>query len=153
MIGERDKMDIQEITIEQIEDVKRLMLAVFSGEPWNDAWTEDQLHAYLTQLMGEHHSLSFGIYLHGSLSGVSLGKIKSWCEGTEYWIEEFGVLPQMQRKGVGSQFIQEMEKALIKRGITHIVLLTERDVPAYGFYQKNGFEEKKEYAFFAKTLS
>lgn len=144
---------IREITIEQIEAVKKLMLAVFSDEPWNDVWSEEQLHAYIAQLMGERHSLSYGIYLHGRLIGVSLGKVKSWCEGTEYWIEEFGILPQMQGNGIGSRFMQEIEKDLIKRGITHIVLLTGKSVPAYCFYQKNGFEEKKEYIFLAKSLN
>ena len=71
----------------------------------------------------------------------------------EYWIEEFGIRPQMQGNGIGSRFMQEIEKDLIKRGITHIVLLTGKSVSAYCFYQKNGFEEKKEYIFLAKSLN
>ena len=33
-----------------------------------------------------------------------------------------------------------------------VVLLTEKNVPAYRFYKKNGFREKEENVFFVKAL-
>lgn len=96
--------------------------------------------------------MSFGVYQDEVLIGMALGKLKSWYAGTEYWIDEFGILPEMHQSGIGSEFIGEIEKALVKKGIAHIVLLTERNVPAYRFYQKNGFEEKEETVFFVKSI-
>ena len=96
--------------------------------------------------------MSFGVYQDEVFIGMALGKIKSWYAGTEYWIDEFGILPEMQQSGIGSEFMREIEKALVKKGIDNIVLLTERGVPAYHFYQKNGFEEKEETAFFVKSI-
>ncbi len=145
-------MNIQELNMENIEEIKRLMVAIFSGEPWNDSWTDGQLHAYISQLIGNQNSLSFGVYRDGALIGLALGKIKSWYEGTEYWVDEFGILPEMQQSGIGSAFIREIEKTLATRGISYIVLLTEKNLPAYDFYKKNGFEEKEETVFFAKAI-
>ena len=145
-------MDIRELNSGDIEKIKKLMLDIFSGEPWNDVWTDKQLHAYVSELIENKNSLSFGVYLDGNLIGMALGRTKSWYEGTEYWIEEFGIVPDRQQSGTGSAFIEELEKILVKKGIEYIVLLTERNVPAYRFYKKNGFREKEENVFFVKAL-
>ncbi len=145
-------MNIQELSMEHIEDIKKLMLDVFSGNPWNDRWTDERLHAYIFELIGSNNSLSFGIYQDDALMGMALGRIKSWYEGDEYWIEEFGIHPEMQQHGIGSKFMDEIEKKLMKKNVVHIVLLTERKVPAYHFYKKRGFKEKEESVFFVKFL-
>lgn len=59
-----------------------------------------------------------------------------------------GILPEMQQSGIGSEFIKAIEKDLKRKGISHIVLLAQKDVPAFRFYKKNGFEEKEETVFF-----
>lgn len=64
-------------------------------------WTDDKLHAYIRELMGNENSLSFGVYQDEVLTGIALGRLKSWYEGTEYWIDEFGILPKMQQAGIG----------------------------------------------------
>ena len=145
-------MYIRELGIDDIEFVKRTMLEIFSGEPWNDTWTDEQLHQYILELMSNKNSLSFGAYKDDILIGISLGKIKSWYEGTEYWIDEFGILPMMQQNGNGSAFMNEIEIAAAEKGIEYIVLLTERNVPAYQFYKRNGFNEKEETVFFFKQI-
>lgn len=103
-------------------------------------------------MIGNKNSLSFGAYKDEILIGMALGRIKSWYEGTEYWIDEFGILPEMQQSGLGTKFIHEIEQVLAGKGFAHIVLLTERNVPAYRFYQKNGFEEMVDTVFFVKPI-
>lgn len=48
--------------------------------------------------------------------------------------------------------MKAIEKALAEKGIRQVVLLTERHVPAYHFYRKNGFEEKEDTVFFVKSI-
>ena len=55
-------MRIQELNMDNIEDIKKLMIAIFSREPWNDKWTDDQLYRYISELIGNKNSLSFGFY-------------------------------------------------------------------------------------------
>ena len=40
-------MEIRELNMSDIESVKRLMIDIFSVEPWNDVWTDDKLHTYI----------------------------------------------------------------------------------------------------------
>ena len=75
------------------------------------------------------------------LIGLSMGRIKHWYQGTEYCIDEFCAAGRFQNKGIGSRFLREIEAYLADRGIRHIFLLTDRDVPAHAFYLKNRFRE------------
>ena len=107
---------------------------------------------YVSELINNKNSLSFGLFENNNMIGMALGHIKHWYEGTEYWIDEFGVLPEKQQCGIGTEFLTGIEKALEGKGIIYIALLTERTVPAYYFYKRNGFDEKKETSFFVKRV-
>lgn len=119
---------------------------------WKDIWTNEQLNIYVLELIGNNNSLSLGLYEKGNLIGISLGRVKHWCEGTEYWIDEFGILPEEQENSYGSEFLRKIEYFLDEKNIAAIVLLTEKTVPAYRFYKKNGFFEKDEQTFLVKGV-
>lgn len=131
-----------------------MICKTFSREPWNDNWADaGQLHAYILDLIGNRNSLSLGLYQDsGALIGVSLGRIKHWYEGNSYWIDDLAIAPEMQGQGCGSQFIALIERYARSHNIAEIVLFTERDIPAYHFYKKNGFAERSERVFFEKRL-
>ncbi len=145
-------MDIRELNLDHIDAIKRLMIDIFSKEPWNDTWTDEQLHLYVYEMIENKNSLSFGLFEDDNMIGMALGHVKHWYEGTEYWIDEFGILPAKQGDGVGTEFLVEIEQSLADKGIIYIALLTERTVPAYNFYKRNGFDEKEETSFFVKRL-
>ena len=86
------------------------------------------------------------------LTGLSLGSIIHWCTGTEYYIYEFCVMKSRQGKGVGTAFLNKVTDIAREKGATHIFLQTERTVPAYAFYKKNGFGELKEHASLFKNI-
>ncbi len=82
-------------------------------------------------MVGNKNSLPFGLFEKNELIAISLGRIKHWCSRTEYCIEEFGVIPAWQGKGIGSEFLSRIQSALREKGICAIILQTERSVPAY----------------------
>ena len=141
------------ITPESLEAVRELFLSVFEQEPWNDDWSDDvQLRLYLNDLTGQSNSLTYGLYEGEKLIGVSMGQIKHWYSGTEYYINEFCIRSDHQGQGAGTFFLEQIDKDLRTLGIEHIFLLTEKHVPAYHFYRKNGFQELRENtAFFRKV--
>ena len=122
------------------EDVKELFLSVFTASPWFDDWSdEQQFDLYISDLMGQGNSLSYGLYENGGLIALSLGRVKHWYTGTEYCIDEFCVQKAAQGRGIGTYFLKEIEKSIRKDGIIQIYLQTDVDVPAIDFYMKNGF--------------
>lgn len=81
-----------------------------------------------------------------------MGHIRHWYSGTEYYIDELCIQTDKQENGIGTYFLKEIEKGIKEIGLVQIFLQTERNVPAYGFYQKNGFCKLKEHVSFTKRI-
>ena len=130
------------------EEMKKLFLDVFSNEPWFDKWNRNQLDLYMKDLTENTNSLSFAIFDENEeLIGCSLGYIFNWWQGREYFIKEFFISRKNQSQGAGSTFLTLMKEKLRDEGVQHITLATEKTVPAYHFYQKNGFTVLEDSAF------
>ena len=139
-------MELRELSNKDINEIKQLFCDIFTNEPWNDDWSdEQQLHKYITDLIGNRNSLSLGLYECDELIGLSLGSIMHWYTGTEYYIFEFCIKTEKQGKGAGTAFLKLVEEYVKSKQITHIFLQTERTVPAFEFYRKNGFTELEDH--------
>lgn len=134
-------------------EIRELFVNVFTKEPWNDDWSdENQLRLYIHDLVGQDNSLTFGLYEGNKLIGVSMGHIKHWYTGTEYFIDELCISTEKQGQGIGTLFVSEIEKACGEMGITHLFLLTGEDAPAFSFYKKQDFCVAENMVAFAKNL-
>lgn len=87
------------------------------------------------------------------VDGISLGRVKHLYSGTEYYIEELCIKTEMQGIGIGSKFIEMIEKYLVKHNIHRIFLQTEKGMPAYDFYRKMDYNELIEHVSFVKNFS
>ena len=48
--------------------------------------------------------------------------------------------------------MKSIEEKAAEKGAVYITFLTEKQVPAYQFYRKNGFQEREENVFFVKQI-
>lgn len=145
--------EIRELGIENIEEIKSLIFKIFTIEPWNDDWSDStQLHEYTMDLIGNRNSLSLGLFENDELIGLSLGSIMHWYSGTEYYIFEFCIKTDNQGMGKGTEFLEKVQEYVKRKQVTHIFLQTERTVPAYDFYQKNGFKTLNDHVSLVKYL-
>lgn len=145
--------EIRELSPDNFEEIKEFFRNVFTKEPWNDDWSDaEQLHKYILDLTGNPNSLSFGLFEDGNMIGLSMGSVKHWFRGTEYCIDEFCIKTEEQGHGLGTQFLKGIETHIIQKGLKSVFLQTNRNVPAYKFYLKNGYCEMKDHVSFAKDL-
>lgn len=146
-------MKLKELCFSDMEMVKQLFLSVFSQEPWNDDWSdEEQLNCYIGDLLAHPRALCFGLFDQGKLLGLSLGYIRYWYEGTEYRIEELCISRHYQGRGIGQDFLKRIEEQLDRRQIVHILLQTDRNLPAFSFYKKCGFYALEENVTMVKKV-
>jgi len=147
-------MTIIPLQKEHYKELKALFLDVFTAAPWFDEWaSEEQLDLYLKDLTDNSNSLSLGLFdEEGVLIGGSLGYTFNWWQGKEYFIKEFFIAKYCQNKGAGSYFLEQIESYLKVQKMSHITLMTDKDVSAYSFYKKNGFTEQTASVFFAKKI-
>ena len=146
-------VECRKIGTEEMPAIRELFAGVFTGEPWNDDWSDgEQLDLYLEDLVGQQNSLTYGLYEDGRMVGLSMGRMKHWYTGTEYYIDELCIRTDRQGTGLGTLFLQEFEHAIREDGMVQIFLQTSADVPAYQFYRKNGFQELKGHVSFQKRI-
>ena len=107
--------ELVELSIKDIEKIKALFKSVFTIEPWNDNWSdEEQLDNYIRDIMEVR---------------------------TPLILEELCIRTDLQGRGYGTEFLALIEAFLKARGISQIFLHTNPGVPAYSFYKKLGFTE------------
>lgn len=144
---------LRKLDTDNFDRIKKFFVDVFTNEPWNDDWSnEEQLKGYIMDLIGNVNSLTLGYFIDDEMVGISMGYIRHWYTGTEYYIDEFCICRNKQGIGIGTKFLKDVEQYIMNNGMTHIFLQTERTVPAYNFYKKNGFYELEEHVSFAKRL-
>ena len=71
--------------------------------------------------------------------------IGSYCYDRYVYEDEYGLT-------VGDTTSDNYEEKAAEKGAVYITLLTEKQVPAYQFYRKNGFQEREENVFFVKQI-
>ena len=146
-------IELKELTKEEYPEVKELFRSVFMSPPWNDDWSDgQQLDDYLKDLMQVRIPVDLGLYEDGRLVGISIGCIKHWCLGTEYFIDEFCISSDCQGRGLGKRFLELIEEYLISRDIHQIFLMTQKSMPACGFYKHFGFKEVEGLTSFFKEF-
>lgn len=137
-----ETLELRELDVNNIEEIKKFFTDIFTKEPWNDDWSdEEQLHAYIMDLIGNRNSLVLALFEKQQMVGLTMGSIKHWYTGTEYCIDELCVKTEEQGRGLGTQLLKFVEEYIKAKRIPGIFLQTERTVPAYDFYKKNGFVE------------
>lgn len=146
-----ESIELRELNMDDIEEIKTFFVEVFTKEPWNEDWSnEEQLHAYITDLIGNRNSIALGLFENKDMVGLTMGKTIHWCTGTEYYVDEFCIKRKEQGRGLGTQFLEAVEEYIKLKGMTQIFLQTERHVPAYRLYKKNGFIELEDHVSFFK---
>ncbi len=146
-------MDLKKLTVDDMNEMKQFFRNVFTNPPWNEDWSNDeQLSAYINDLAGCFNSVCFGYYDADKMVGLCLGNKRHWWGGTEYVIEEFCILTELQGRGIGTSFLHDIEDTIKSYGMEQIYLCTDRDKPAYRFYSKRGFQELTDHVSFFKQL-
>ncbi|MED4353308.1 GNAT family N-acetyltransferase [Schinkia azotoformans] len=150
---------------EDISACTTLFIEVFNREPWNDRWTgqlateyfEDVLHTpgfegFVMEVDSDSDSDSYNQSGKPVIVGFVIGTRKKWWSGDIYYLYEMCMDESYQGEGIGSKLMEDAKSALVSKGFSSIVLLTERTFPAAHFYQKHGFIESPETRFYFCSL-
>lgn len=148
-----ENMSLIELDESYLPQMAELYREAFAGAPWNDDWSDTkQLDEYIKDVSKSYNALNYGLLIDGKLTGMSLGKINHWWEGTNYNIEELCISPSYQGQGTGSKFLELIEQNICEKGLAGIFLQTDNDKQSYHFYHKNGFEDLDKHISLYKSL-
>jgi len=112
----------------------------FKEEPWCENWTFNQAFERINEMMASKMSRGYVIVDNtGLVVGMCIGRIMTYLDFKELWIDEFSVNPSVQGRGLGNLLIGSAKKELEKENVRNMALTTEKGSPAVKFYEKNGF--------------
>ena len=147
-------MEFRTMTQEDIPACARTLMAAFAQAPWNEQWTHEQACTRIDEIMSGRVSRGYVAVEGDTVVSMLSGRIMTYLDFKELWVDEFSVHPAFQRQGVGSRmmaFVREQLKAEPEK-ISYIVLNTERGYPSVKFYEANGFRGDDSLLFMAADV-
>ena len=130
-----------------------IYVRAFRAEPWNEEYETDAVRAYLNEYLLGENLFFLALRENGEVRAFSLGVKLPAVDGPYLRVEEFCVSPDAQRRGLGAYLMDGVCAEARKRGCDGVLLGTQKDVPAYGFYLKNGFVEIDKAALLYRAVS
>jgi len=140
------------VTIENLGDCVSAFLKAYNGPPWNYNWTYEKAKQYLSEYMGCNQFAGFVLYDEELAVGATFGHTKTWWTDKQFMIDEFFISGEKQRMGYGKKLIGFCEQYANENQTGSIVLMTNRYMPSYGFYDKAGYTTTEQYVFMFKQL-
>lgn len=114
---------------------------VFSKEPWFEKSNRSDVERYFLTFMDCNKFLGYVVKSKDKIVAVSIGFLKPWIKGEEYYIDQFYVDYHSQGQGIGTFFLDQIKEHLIKMNVHAMMLSTEKEYSSYHFYTKNGFSQ------------
>ena len=88
----------------------------------------------------------------GEIVGFVLGYIEQWDVIRHFHLKEMCVVPDQQRRGVGSVLMATLEENLKNQGVERLYLTTARESPAQAFYASQEFHVSDKIILMSKRL-
>ena len=79
--------------------------------------------------------------INGVYTGFLMGYIKEYYDLKSYFLEEIVIFKEYQNKGLGTLFINELQKHLLDKEVSMIELMSVNDSKHLNFYEKFSFEK------------
>ena len=117
------------------------LVVAFGESPWNEVWTYEQAFTRIDEIMSARVSRGYVCMDGEQCVSMLCGRIMTYQDKKQFWIDEFSVRPNHQRQGIGSRMLAFLREELLRETppIDYMVLNTERGFPSVTFYEKNGF--------------
>ena len=139
---------------EDFEKCAYELMEAFKEEPWNENWTFQQAYTRIDEIMSARVSRGYVVYDGDKVVSMLCGRIMTYLDFKELWIDEFSVAPSYQRQGIGSKMMDFVRAELKKEKekISFLALNTEKGYPSVKFYESNGFKVDNTLVFMAADV-
>ena len=144
--------ELKQYTPEHINSCAKLFFDVFTDEPFNYQLTESNMLRYLTDISNMANFRGYMYFMDGKLIGMCFGCLIDYFGTLSYDIKEVAVAKSCQGIGAGAAFFRAIEKNLTAAGVKAVTLATQKEIPAFKFYKKNGYSPSESTVYMSKQL-
>lgn len=137
-------MKFRKIQSEDYTNCAKNLVSAYEGAPWYNKWTEKEALLRIEATMSGFNSKGYVIEENNKIIAMCIGRIDYYfSDMNQFCIDEFHVIPEFQKNGVGKKLINSVSNSLKLDGIYKIFLITGGKL-AEKFYKKNGFMKSNE---------
>ena len=148
-----NNFSIAQYTPDRREVCVDLFQKVYGSPPFNFDWLDrSKAYMYFSDLENIPNALNYVLTDENGIFGVCMGQKEDNFQNPGYKINEFFIEPDHQHMGIGTHFINELEKILHESGIKTMYLFTQRSMDSFSFYQNNGFIPNDETVHMVKII-
>jgi len=140
------------ITTENIDKCVSVYLKAYNCPPWNYNWTFEKAREYLLEYLGCKQFVGFALYDEDKVAGAVFAHTKTWWTSPQLMIDEFFVSREKQRMGYGKKLLAHCDEYASGQQIGTVVLMTNKYMPSYRFYDKEGYTAAEQYVFMFKQI-
>ena len=137
------EMIINKCDAGHLREYGRIYAAAFSGEPWNDHWSEEDATVHVKEIMESPQSYGIECVAEGKVAGFLMGTSMLFHYGRTFEINDLAVDPQYQGNGIAKRLMERAVKDLKEMGIVGVHLITAADGWLKDFYAKYGFRREE----------
>lgn len=132
-----------------------LLMDAYNGPPWDSQWTLELATRYLSELLQMPRFVGFTLREEGpgaAFVGCTFGHERTWWTADELFVDELYIGPAHQGQGHGTRLLARLEEHCRARGLAGVTLLTNRYMPALGFYHARDYTLAEHVAFLYRVV-
>ncbi len=134
-------MEIKKLTKDDYDLATKEIILAFQVPPWNENWTYEQAYTRIEEIMDSRVARGYVMYQDGIVVSTLIGRIMTYLDYKELWMDDFSVHPDYQGQGIGKRMLNHVKEEMKKENIRYLILNTTRGYDCVEFYKRNGFEK------------
>lgn len=144
-------MEYKPFTLKDIERLVPLYIEYYNTNE-DGAWTEETTYKRIHQVMTREDAFGLLLEEQGKVQGFAMGYFEQYDDCQAYDLIEIVVAGERQNQGIGTAFMEELERRVKERGAMLIQLQSVADEKHKHFYEKLGFKDAKNLILKTKFL-
>ncbi len=131
-------MHYRTMTLEDIPLVIPFYMEYYNAG--GDTWTPETVYKRIRQVLSREDSLCLLAELDGKVAGFAMGSFEEFYDLSAYNLAEILLAPEFQNRGLGTQFMLELERRVKELGGAMIQLDAVNDAFHEHFYGKLNYK-------------
>jgi len=146
-------MNILPIDKVNLHDCIDIFISAYNQAPWNHNWTFAKAKTYLSEYADSPGFVGFVLYDGNKPVGATFAHKKTWWTNEQLMVDEFFISSERQKKGYGKILMEHCNQYARANQIGLLILMTNKYMPAYKFYDRLGYITADQYLFMFKQLA
>lgn len=133
-------MEYKALRITDIHKIIPLYIEYYNEQEEGE-WTEETVYKRIHQVVTTEDSYGLILSDNNSIIGFAMGYFEQYDDGKAYDLVEIVISHKYQRKGIGTSFMNELEKRVKELGAFLIQLQSVKDEKHNNFYDNLGYKD------------